>query len=66
MLQVRHHTSPHGHAAFKFVLKLVLFSKTLEGCYSASNGPAVFKLGQLTSFSSYIFLPWFLFHIGKG
>ena len=31
----------NGHAAFK----LVLFSKTLEGCYPMSNGHAAFKLG---------------------
>ena len=30
----------NGHAAFK----LVLFSKTLEGCYPMSNGHAAFKL----------------------
>ena len=32
----------NDHAAFK----LVLFSKTLEGCYSVSNGHAAFKLGS--------------------
>ena len=31
-------------AAFRLVLKLVLCSKTLEGCYSLSTGHAVLKL----------------------
>ena len=31
--------------------KSLLFSKTQEGCHSVSNGNAVFKLGQFTSFS---------------
>ena len=31
--------------------KNLLFSKSLEGCYSVSNGHAAFKPGQLPSFS---------------
>ena len=40
----------NGHAAFKLVLKLVLFCKTLEGCYSMSNSHAVLKIGQFSLF----------------
>ena len=34
----------NGQTVFKLVFTLVLFSKTLEGCYSVSNGHAAFKL----------------------
>ena len=34
----------NGQAAFELVFKLVLFSKSLEGCYSVSNGQAAFEL----------------------
>ena len=58
--------------------KKLLFCKTLEGCYSVSNGHAVFKLVfKLVLFCKTLegcysvsighadFLSWHLFHIGK-
>ena len=35
---------------FKLDFKLVLFSKTLEGCYSMSNGHAAFNLSLNLSY----------------
>ena len=53
---------PNGHAAFKLVFKLVLFSKTLEGCYSMPNGHAVFKIGiwSVWKYTDLIHVSWVL------